>query len=138
MTYRPSTDGGSYTEPYLTLTLGPKRRISRFAQTLCGGGVAGTLLPMASGFTPEHDVTVPPMTAMSYRSKLVHHAISGKHHDVRVDPVSARKLIAWVDLLCPHWNEHDIRSIPDPDPADPFFADSKLYLRYRTRPLREF
>ncbi|NQU20184.1 MAG: hypothetical protein HQ567_02800 [Candidatus Nealsonbacteria bacterium] len=124
MTFRPSADGGSYTEPYLTLTLGPKRHISRFAVTLSGGGVAGTLLPMATGFTPEHDVTLPPMSAMSYKSKLVANATSGKHHDVRVDSLSARKLIAWVDLLCPYWNEDDIRSTPDPDPTDPYFANS--------------
>ncbi len=124
MTFRPSEDGGSYTEPYLTLTLGSKRRIGRFAKTLCGGGVAGTLLPMASGFTPEHDVTLPPMTAMSYKSKLVANATSGKHNDVQVDATSARKLIAWVDLLCPYWNEDDIRATPDPDPADPYFANS--------------
>ncbi len=138
MTYRPSADGGSYAEPYLTMTLGPKRRIQRFAQTLCGGGVAGALLPMASGFSPEADGPVAPMTAMSYRSKLVAHATSGKHHEVRVDPVSARKLIAWVDLLCPFWNEDDIRSIPDPDPADPFFADSKYPPRTpRVRPFAD-
>jgi len=125
MTFRPSTDGGSYTEPYLTLTLGSKRRISRFAQTLCGGGVAGTLLPMASGFTPDHDITHPPMTAMSYNSPLVKNATSGEHNDIRVDPISARKLIAWIDLLCPYWNEDNIRSIPDPDPSDSFFSESR-------------
>lgn len=124
MTFRPSTDGGSYTEPYLTLTLGPERTIARFAQTLCGGGVAGALLPMASPRPPEADRTVPPMTAMSFRSKLVANATSGEHNEVRVDPLSARKLIAWVDLLCPYWNEDDIRSTPDPDPNDPFFAES--------------
>jgi len=125
MTFRPSTDGGSYTEPYLTLTLGADRQIWRFAKTKCGGGPAGTLLPMASGFTPQHDVTHPPMTAMSYKSKLVANATSGKHNKVKVDPLSARKLIAWVDLLCPYWNEDDIRATPDPDPTDPYFAESK-------------
>ena len=124
LTFRPSTDGGSYTEPYLTLTLGKKRQISRFATTLSGGGIAGTLLPMASGFTPEHDVTLPPMTAMSYKSKLVDYATSGEHYQVQVDALSARKLIAWVDLLCPYWNEDDIRSMPDPNPNDPYFANS--------------
>jgi hypothetical protein len=124
LTFRPSSDGGSYTEPYLTLTLGARRRIDRFAQTLCGGGIAGSLLPMASGFSPQHDLTVPPMTAMSYNSTLVAYAISGEHYKVRVDSLSARKLIAWVDLLCPYWNEDDIRATPDPDPSDPFFANS--------------
>ncbi len=124
LTFRPSIDGGSYTEPYLTLTLGAKRTVDRFAESLCGGGVAGTLLPMASPRTPQSDRTLPPMTAMSFQSELVASATSGEHYKVRVDPVSARKLIAWVDLLCPYWNEDDVRSIPDPDPADPFFADS--------------
>jgi hypothetical protein len=124
LTFRPSTDGGSYTEPYLTLTLGPERSMGRFARTLCDGGVAGTLLPMASGFTPAHDLNHPPLTAMSFNSQLVKNATSGQHNDVVVDPVSARKLIAWVDLLCPYWNEDDIRSMPDPDPSNPFFADS--------------
>ena len=124
MTFRPSADGGSYTEPYLTLTLGSKRQIGRFAVTLCGGGVAGALLPMATGFTPEHDITLPPMSAMSYKSKLVANATSGEHNQVQVDSLSARKLIAWVDLLCPYWNEDDIRATPDPDPTDPYFANS--------------
>ena len=64
------------------------------------------------------------MTAMSYKSKLVAYATSGEHYKVRVDSLSARKLIAWVDLLCPYWNEDDIRAMPDPDPNDPFFANS--------------
>ena len=124
MTFRPSVDGGSYTEPYVTLTLGKERTVARFAETLCGGGVAGALLPMASPRPPEADRTLAPMTAMSYRSKLVANATSGAHNEVEVDPSSARKLIAWVDLLCPYWNEDDIRAIPDPDPSDPYFADS--------------
>jgi hypothetical protein len=124
MTFRPSEDGGSYTEPYLTLTLGKERTVARFAESLCGGGVAGSLLPMASPRPPEVDRTLAPMTAMSYRSKLVANATSGQHNKVQVDPVSARKLIAWVDLLCPYWNEDDIRSTPDPDASDPYFADS--------------
>ncbi|MFV1963982.1 MAG: hypothetical protein ACC628_01060 [Pirellulaceae bacterium] len=27
-------------------------------------------------------------------------------------------------MLCPYWNEDDIRAIPDPDASDPYFADS--------------
>ena len=48
---------------------------------------------------------------MSYKSKLVANATSGEHHDVQVDSLSARKLIAWVDLLCLYWNEDDIRPV---------------------------
>jgi hypothetical protein len=108
----------------VTLTLGVKRTHSGGFSHNCEGGPAGTLLAMVYPLRPEHDRTLPPMTAMSYRSQLVENATSGNHHEVQVDPVSARKLIAWVDLLCPYWNEDDIRAIPDPDPSDPFFADS--------------
>ncbi len=125
MTFRPSPDSGSYTEPYVTLTLGAKRTHSGGFTRACDGGPAGSLLPMVYPLRPEDDRTLPPMTAMSYNSKLVEHATGGKHHEVEVDPLSARKLIAWVDLLCPYWNEDDIRSIPDPDPSHSFFAESR-------------
>ncbi len=125
LTFRPSIDSGSYTEPYVTLTLGAERTHSGGFTRGCDGGVAGSLLPMVYPLRPEDDRTLPPMTTMSYRSKLIENAISGKHHEVEVDPLSARKLIAWVDLLCPYWNEDDIRSIPDPDPTDAFFAASR-------------
>lgn len=125
LTLRPSTDSGSYTEPYVTLTLGAKRTHSGGFTRGCDGGVAGSLLPMVYPLRPEDDRTLPPMTTMSYKSKLIGNATSGKHHEVEVDPLSARKLIAWVDLLCPYWNEDDIRSIPDPDPSAAFFADSR-------------
>ena len=124
LTFRPSADSGSYTEPYVTLTLGTERVHSGGFTRGCDGGVAGSLLPMVYPLRPEDDRTLPPMTAMSYNSKLVENATSGKHHEVEVDTLSARKLIAWVDLLCPYWNENDIRSIPDPDASDPFFANS--------------
>jgi len=124
LTLRPSPDSGSYCEPYVTLTLGAKRTHSGGFTRSCDGGPAGSLLPMVYPLLPEDDRTLPPKTSMSYRSQLVDHAIGGRHHKVQVDTLSARKLIAWIDLLCPYWNEDDIRSTPDPDPADPFFADS--------------
>ena len=125
MTFRPSTDGGSYTEPYLTLTLGKERTVSRFARTLCDGGVAGTLLPMASGFTPKHDITLPPMTAQCrIEASLWLTPRAASITTSKSTRSARRKLIAWVDLLCPYWNEDDIRAMPDPDPADPYFAES--------------
>ena len=58
--------------------------------------------------------TPPPMTALSYRSKLIEIASSGKHHDVKVDPVSLRRLIAWVDTMCPYRGDEEVRAIEDP------------------------
>jgi len=32
-----------------------------------------------------------------------------------LNPVSVRRLIAWVDANCPYRGEEDIRAIPDPE-----------------------
>lgn len=58
--------------------------------------------------------TPKPMTALSYRSKLIEIASSGKHNDVKVDPISLRRLIAWVDAMCPYRGDDEVRDIPDP------------------------
>ncbi len=52
---------------------------------------------------------------MSYKSRLIELASSGKHHDVRVDPVSLLRLILWVDTMCPYRGDEEIREIPDPE-----------------------
>ena len=64
------------------------------------------------------------MTALSYKSRLVDLASSGEHYDVKVDELSLRKLIVWVDILCPYLGEEEILAMPDPDPNAPFFSDS--------------
>jgi len=38
---------------------------------------------------------------------------SGEHYDVRVDPISLRRLIAWVDTMCPYQGDEEVRQIPD-------------------------
>ncbi|OHB84338.1 MAG: hypothetical protein A2V98_19790 [Planctomycetes bacterium RBG_16_64_12] len=123
LTLRPSEDGGTFPEPYVTLTLGARRALASFPGD-CEGGVAGTILPMAFPLTPASDRTLPPMTALSYKSRLVDLASSGEHYDVKVDELSLRKLIVWVDILCPYLGEEEILAMPDPDPNAPFFSDS--------------
>ncbi len=59
--------------------------------------------------------TIPPLTALSYRSPLVERAISGKHHGVQVDTVSLQRLIAWVDAFGPYRGLEEVLSLPDPD-----------------------
>jgi hypothetical protein len=49
---------------------------------------------------------------LSYTSKLIDIAMRDKY---KMDPVSLRKLIAWVDTNCPYRGQEDIRAIPDPD-----------------------
>lgn len=63
---------------------------------------------------PASYVTSPPMKYLSYTSKLIENAMSGKHNDVKMDPVSLQKLIAWVDANCPYRGDEDVRAIPDP------------------------
>lgn len=63
---------------------------------------------------PEAYRTRRPMTRLSYKSRLIELAGSGKHYGVKADAVSLRKLIAWVDTMCPYRGDKEIREIPDP------------------------
>ena len=58
--------------------------------------------------------TPKPMTRLSYKSRLIERASSGKHNKVKVDAISLRKLIAWVDTMCPYRGDEEVRQIPDP------------------------
>jgi hypothetical protein len=49
------------------------------------------------------------MRHLSYRSRLIEMAGGGKHYDVKVDPLSLRRLIAWVDAHCPYAGKEEIR-----------------------------
>ena len=69
------------------------------------------------------------MTALSYRSPLIQLAMSGEHYDVEVDPVSLRRLIAWVDAMGPYRGEEEIRAIPGPA----FEGIEDLSIRPRTK-----
>ena len=59
--------------------------------------------------------TLRPMRYLSYRSRLIELAGSGKHYKAKVDPLSLRRLIAWVDANCPYLGEEEIRAMEDPD-----------------------
>jgi len=54
------------------------------------------------------------MTQLSYKSELIEIASSGEHYGVKVDEVSRRKLIAWIDTMCPYRGDEEVRQIPDP------------------------
>ena len=127
LTLRPSGDMGVFPEPYVTLTLGKKRQRRGGFVGNCSGGIAGTILAEAQPWRPQDYKTHPPMTAMSYKSKLVEIAASEKHGKVtktKVDQLSLLKLILWVDLLCPYRGERELRAMADPDPAHPLFRRS--------------
>jgi hypothetical protein len=81
-----------------------------------GFGIAGMLMVEGYGkIDPAGYQTPPPMSALSYRSRLIEIAGSGTHYDVKVDPVSLRRLKVWVDAMCPYRGEEEVREMPDPD-----------------------
>lgn len=81
-----------------------------------GWGIAGMLMVEGYGTTdPAAYRTPAPMTALSHKSGLVRQASSGQHHGVKVDATSLRRLMVWVDAMCPYLGEEEIREIPDPD-----------------------
>ena len=107
LTLRPGH--GPFKEPYLTLVGaagwgGPARNGP-------GCGIAAAI-PVESRGTYK---TIRPMSYLSFKSKLIARAMSGRHHRVKVDPVGLRRLIAWVDACCPFRGEPEIRALDDPD-----------------------
>jgi hypothetical protein len=81
-----------------------------------GWGIADTLMVEGYGTTdPAAYRTPEPMKGLSYKSRLIDLASSGKHHEVKVDPVNLQRLILWVDTMCPYRGEEEIREIPDPE-----------------------
>ena len=126
LTLRPSHDGGIFPEPYIELTLGKKRRLGSFPAH-CEGGIAGTILAQALPWTAQTYKTFPPMTALSYKSRLIEIAGSETHGQVKkekVDALSLEKLILWVDTLCTYRGEQELRTMADPDPENPVFKRS--------------
>jgi hypothetical protein len=81
-----------------------------------GFGIADMLMVEGYGQTdPAAYGTPPPMTALSYKSRLVERCASGTHHDVKVDPISLQRIIAWVDAMCPYRGDEEVRALDDPE-----------------------
>ena len=107
-----------FSEPYVTLIGKPSWGKPYEEPKVCppGWGIADMLMVEAyDQRDPKAYQTPEPMTRLSYRSRLIDIAGSGKHNDVRVDPVSLRRLIAWVDAMCPYRGDEEVRQIPDPE-----------------------
>jgi hypothetical protein len=62
---------------------------------------------------PNWYATLPPLTRLSPRSRLIELVTSGKHHDVRITGQELQQLIAWVDCNGPFMGEDEVRAIPD-------------------------
>jgi len=147
LTLRPATGvfRGHFKEPYLTL-IGPAAWPNRAEGAGGPGfGVAGAI-PVyglrADDVYPQDAATdarstiqrsLRPGRYLSSRSRLIDLASSGKHYKTRVDPVSLRRLIAWVDANCPYAGEEEIRALPDP--AFPGIDRLPIRPRVRTAPV---
>jgi len=111
-------ENGIFPEPYVTLIGRPSwgRPYVRPKDPPPGFGIAGMLYVEGYHTTdPAAYKTPPPLTALSYKSKLIEIASSGKHNKVKVDPVSLRRLIVWVDAMCPLRGSEEVRAIADPE-----------------------
>ncbi|NQT15213.1 MAG: hypothetical protein HQ582_20825 [Planctomycetes bacterium] len=107
-----------FSQPYLILTGRPTwgKPYEKPKKPVPGWGIANMIMVEAyDKKDPLAYATPIPMTQLSYRSRLVEIAGSGKHHGVKADSVSLRKLIAWIDAMCPYRGAEEIREIPDPE-----------------------
>ncbi len=115
LTFRPGFR--MFNEPYVTLTGKPTwgRPYEQPKTPVPGWGIANTIMVEAyDQRDPEAYQTPEPMTRLSHKSRLIELASSGDHYDVKVDPISLRKLIAWIDTMCPYRGDDEVRQIPDP------------------------
>ena len=116
LTLRPGVN--VFKEPYLTLVgaAGWGNPVANHGQP--GYGIAGAIAVETMDET-KHDPralgTLRPRTTLSYTSRLVELAASGRHYDVRVDPLNLQRLMAWVDANCPYLGDEELRALPDPE-----------------------
>ena len=117
LTHR-AEDPRDFSWPYVRLLFGKNPKTFNDVKKTTVAGPIFTAAPYANPDVryPTRETVVPPMTAMSYRSTLIHIATSGKHHDVKVSPEEEQRLIAWVDALCPYNGLEELIVRPDPDP----------------------
>jgi len=142
LTLRPAAGAFAlFKEPYLTL-IGPATWPDPVPHTgQAGYGIAGAIPvyglkpedvypndPATDGPSTIHR-TLRPLRYLSARSPLIELAMSGKHHDVKVDPAALLRLIAWVDANGPFLGEEEIRVMPDPE----FDGIDKLPIRPRLK-----
>jgi len=127
--------------PYVTLVFGKNAKtVADLPET----SIAGPIFPYHAYPNPEvkyptQDTAVPPLTSMSYRSRLIDLAVGGKHYDVRVAPDEEARLVARVDALCPYLGLEEIIAEPDITPEDYFNQAMHQGLSYpskmRTAPI---
>jgi hypothetical protein len=148
-TLRPGFLG--FKEPYMTLLGSPtwgNRYKERPNKDDGGFGWADVIMVEAHGTIDSVAyVTTPPMTKLSYKSRLVELMSSGKHYGVKVDQENLLRVIHWVDAMGPYYGTEELQrmedprfqgkgwlsqqprvktapKVPRPGPLDPFFTET--------------
>ncbi len=115
LTFRP--DHPEFAEPYMTLIGRPSWGATYASPSSPppGWGIADMIMVEAyDTVDPAAYRTPSPMTKLSFGSRLITLCSSGEHYDVQIDPLSRRRLIAWVDSMCPFRGREEICAMPDP------------------------
>ncbi|MDR3108908.1 MAG: hypothetical protein LBU65_04360, partial [Planctomycetaceae bacterium] len=116
-TLRPGFLG--FKEPYMTLmgspTWGSPYKQRDADKPIGGFGWADTILVESySTLDPAAYKTYPPMTKLSYKSRLIHRMMSGEHNGVKVSGEDLLRVILWVDAMGPYYGTEEVRQMEDP------------------------
>jgi hypothetical protein len=108
----------SFKEPYMTLVGWPTWGTS-YKKTVKStpGGFGWADILMVESYhqrDPAAYTTPPPMTRLSYKSRLVECMSNGKHHNVKVSGEDLLRVILWVDALAPYMGAEEVRKLEDP------------------------
>lgn len=114
LTHR-TEEGRTVSWPYVLLVFGkkPTDLADSVKKTIASPLFPYYTYPNSEWQVVSQDTVVPPMTALSYQSKLIRIATGGKHHGVRVSPLEEARLVAWVDALCPYLGMEELLERPD-------------------------
>jgi len=135
-----------FPEPYVTLVGGGndwyqptrKENFNRFGLPISFSGCL-----IVEGYTERNMdslSTLPPMSHFSAVSRLLDYATDEKHIKEKIDQMSLRRLIAWIDCNGPYLGDAEIRRLPDPSfrlredpPVRPRLKTAPLINRFNIR-----
>jgi hypothetical protein len=85
-------------------------------ENTCGGYGWADVIMVESFSTIDSAAyqTYPPMTKLSYKSRLVDLMSSGRHYGVKVDDEMLSRVIHWVDAMGPYYGFEELRRMEDP------------------------
>lgn len=137
-------DISPFNEPYLTLVAGrcPWGKSKPRDERGVPQNLAGVFVVEGYDATDSANLaTLPPYSAFSPLSKLVHNACSGEHNGIKVTGEDRERLIAWVDCNGPYLGDDEIRCMYDPyskaiesiPPVRPRVASAPVINRFNIR-----